>query len=1143
MELNPGGGMGPEPASSDRMSHGHVDDGHVDDDHTRDDGVDVMVHGAGEQREAPALSAGQRRVVEHASGPLLVLGGPGSGKTTALVEAAARVLREGALPPLVLTYSRRAAVELRTRITARSGRSGEMAQVFTVHGLCLSILRQPQVLAGDSGGHGEPPRLLTAPQQEFRVRELLAVDEPGVGVTWPETVQEALPTQAFAAELRTVIARARQLGMDGADLAEVGERAGRPEWVCAGAFMEEYLEVLGFENAIDYPELVHRARLLLADDEIAATVRGRFGAVFVDEFQELDAAQVSLLQQLVGTELPLVVAGDPDQSIFGFRGSDPRAILDFCQRFGADAGEPAPTVALGASHRLGQGMTAVASAVASRLPLPRPVPGVDGAGFRVTEPATDVDADEVRVDICDSVGAEAEHIADVLRQAHLRDGIAWADMAVLARSGRRTLPGLARALTAAGVPVEVAGDEIALAGEPAVRPLLWALDAVMTWPDVPHDKISDLLTSPLGGLDALDLRRLGRRLRAAQRAVTSPMGTDVSEPVEEASMSSTELIARLVTDPDACTDLIDAMGTTPRAVARAVALGRLLRRAHELEQGGAHAEDVLWELWRGTTWPDDLRRAALHQGRLEGADRANRDLDAVVALFDLAKRSAETPGRGRLQTFLAEVEAQQIPADTQREGDVRGVGVRLMTAHRAKGREWELVVVASVQDGAWPDLRRQGSLLEADRLGTLPGADGPVFGLADPASVPERLAEERRLFFVAVTRARRRLVVTAVQSTEDEPEQPSRFIDELGVEPRYVRGRPTRPLALGALVAELRRVASDPEATPGLRQAAAARLARLADAGDEDGRPVAPGADPASWWGMRELTRAQDPLIAPGRPVSISPSTLSALLACPRQWFLSRRAKGEMGRSAAANTGNVVHALLEHAENLDIEELHAHLDAVWGRLTFASDQLAEREQSEIEAGLERFARWRRERTGTLLGTELEFRVPVQCGSHQVMLSGKVDRLEQDPDGALRVIDFKTGRTAIGRSEVPGHEQLGVYQLAVQQGAFDDHTGGERRVAGAELVYLRVETGSTGFPTVRIQESLDRQPHLPSEDASSPDDVKGDGAAGSFPTWVHEKLSLAATRIMDEDFPATPGGACRHCAFWSSCPAKGAEVIG
>ncbi|NDZ98156.1 ATP-dependent helicase, partial [Streptomyces sp. SID10116] len=165
----------------------------------------------------------------------------------------------------------------------------------------------------------------------------------------------------------------------------------------------------------------------------------------------------------------------------------------------------------------------------------------------------------------------------------------------------------------------------------------------------------------------------------------------------------------------------------------------------------------------------------------------------VCALFAAAARAEErTGGRGALN-FLEETEAQDIAADTLTRRAARPDAVRLMTAHRSKGLEWRLVVVAGVQEGLWPDLRRRGSLLEADRIGR--------DGLAEPLTPGALLSEERRLFYVAATRARERLVVTAVKAPAEDGDQPSRFLTELGVEPKDITGRPRRPLSVAALVA------------------------------------------------------------------------------------------------------------------------------------------------------------------------------------------------------------------------------------------------------------------------------------------------------------------------------------------------------
>ncbi len=369
--------------------------------------------------------------------------------------------------------------------------------------------------------------------------------------------------------------------------------------------------------------------------------------------------------------------------------------------------------------------------------------------------------------------------------------------------------------------------------------------------------------------------------------------------------------------------------------------------------------------------------------------------------------------------FLAEVEGQQIPADTLRESELRGSAVRVLTAHRAKGLEWELVVVAGVQEGGWPDVRRRGSLLEADRLGRR--------GVSEAVPTAVRIAEERRLFYVACTRARSRLVVTAVAGTEGEGDQPSRFLTELGVPVHELPGRPRRPLSLAALVGELRRVSVDPETPPAIREQAAVRLARLADAQDRDGRPLVPAAAPEQWWGMRPLSESPQPVVPLEAPVRLSGSQLGGVLACPRQWFLARKAQGESVRSAAASFGSVIHVLAEHGANgtLDPGELAEHLEAVWGQLDFDANWLSAVERVEAESALERFATWQEARTGQrLLGTEVAFSCELDLGTERVHLTGSADRVERDPDGRIRIVDFKTSKSVPTAADVALQDQLG-----------------------------------------------------------------------------------------------------------------------
>lgn len=1082
--------------------------------------------------DPPLLDARQRAVVDHAGGPLLVLAGPGTGKTTTLVEAVAARVAKGADPErvLVLTFSRRAAVELRDRMALRLG-GAYGPQATTFHSFCYALVRAHQ----DSDLFSEPLRLLSGPEQDVAVRDLLAghVDLERDGRTapvhWPDELRACLTTRGFADEVRAVLARSRELGLGPDALGAFAARTGRPDWKAAAAFLAEYLDVLDMQGVLDYAELVHRAVLLAEQAELTGRLSARYDAVFVDEYQDTDPAQVRLLRALAGSGRTLVAFGDPDQSIYAFRGADVGGILDFPDTFRGTDGSPSPVEVLTTSRRSGADLLQATRLLTRRMPLTR-LPAEKVRAHRDLAPVREGGRAEVYT--YPTAGTELDNIADILRRAHLEEGVPWNEMAVLVRAGGRTIPAVRRALTSAGVPLEIDGDDLALRHEPAVTPLLTALRAVAeaalappagggdagvedrqavpadpsaerrtpaattTW--LGTEVAAELLASPLAGMDTADLRRLGRALRDEERAA----GNRLPPP-------SDELLARALAEPE-------RLAAHDPAYARgAQRLGALLRRARTLLEAGGTAEEALWELWNGTSWPGRLERAALRGGA--AGRNADRDLDAVCALFDTAARAEErSGGRGALN-FLEELDAQDIAADTLSKRAVRPDAVRLMTAHRSKGLEWSLVVVAGVQEGLWPDLRRRGSLLEADRIGR--------DGLAEPLTPGALLAEERRLFYVAATRARDRLVVTAVKAPADDGDQPSRFLTELGVEPKDVTGRPRRPLAVAALVAELRATTVDPAATPALRDAAARRLARLAALADEDGQPLVPSAHPYRWWGLYDPTHSAVPLRDRDQPVALSGSALDQLAnTCSLQWFLGREVKADAPATAAQGFGNVVHVLADEVASgrtpADLAVLMERLDSVWDALAFDAPWKSQQEKEHARVALERFLQWHvMDRGGrTPVATEHDFDVTLEAGGeYEVRIRGSMDRVETDAEGRAYVVDFKTGKAAPTRDEVARHPQLAVYQLAVREGAVDEAFGGTRpEPGGAELVQLRQaaakKDGGEALPKIQAQEPL----------------------AGE---WVGDLLATAAGRVLDERFSPAAGQHCTHCAFRASCTAQ------
>ncbi|SES12261.1 Superfamily I DNA or RNA helicase [Streptomyces qinglanensis] len=1208
---------------------------------SREPGAYRLVRTGAGPVDLPASDAAQRAVVDHRGGPLLVLAGPGTGKTATLVEAVAARVREGVDPErvLVLTFSRRAAVDLRDRMADRlaadagsaPGRlprqtpapgapTGPVPQgggdppggalrapaATTFHSFCYALVRAHQ----DADLFAEPLRLLTGPEQDLHIRELLegqlALAARGrATVRWPDELRACLTTRGFADEVRAVLARGRELGLGPAALDAFARRAARPDWSAAAGFFAEYLDVLDMQGVLDYAELVHRAVLLTERQEVAARLHDAYDAIYVDEFQDTDPSQVRLLQALAGGGARTLVAfGDPDQSIYAFRGADVNGILRFPDLFPQRSGAPAPVWVLRTARRSRPRLLSATRELTARMPLtrlpaeavrahralrPGPAGGPDGPG--AAGPADSAGADgrdgadgpgpsgedthasgRVEAYTYATAGAELDNVADLLRRAHLEDGLPWGEMAVLVRAGGRSLPVVRRALVSAGVPVDVDGDDVPLRHEPAVAPLLTALRVAATGAlegtaALGTETALTLLTSPLGGMDAADLRRLGRTLREEERAA----GAKVPRP-------SDTLLAEALAEPErlvAHTPHSGAAAPAPggRSVEGAHSLGLLLRKTRELLAGGGTAEEALWALWSGTGWPDRLERAARRGG--PAGRNADRDLDAVCTLFAVAARAEERGGGRGALNFLEELEAQDIAADTLVQRAVRPESVRLMTAHRAKGREWRLVVVAGVQEGLWPDLRRRGSLLEADRIGR--------DGIAEPLSPGALLAEERRLFYVATTRAKERLVVTAVAAPAEDGDQPSRFLGELGVQPQPVGSRPRRPLSVPALVAELRATTVDPAASPALRDAAARRLARLAAERDEDGHPLVPAAHPQRWWGLAEPTRSAVPLRERGAPVALSGSALEQLgRSCSLQWFLAREVKADEPATAAQGFGNVVHVLADEVASGsspgDLSALMERLDAVWDGLSFDAPWKSRQEKESARAALERFLRWHvmdRGEGREPVGSEHGFDVTLRAGEHAVRIRGSMDRVERDAAGRAYVVDFKTGRTRPTGPEVERHPQLAVYQRAVQEGAADALFDGVRpEPGGAELVHLRLgaarRDGGDALPVVQRQEAPPEPgpgpgtgpqsgpetgtapesgtapetrtaPETGTEAAPGAEAASGTGRDGD---WVGELLATAAARVLDERFTPSPGPQCTHCAFRAACSARpeGRQVV-
>lgn len=1065
----------------------------------------------------PYLDDAQRRVVEHRSGALLVLAGPGTGKTTTLTEAVvARLTGADALKPsdvLVLTFARKSAGDIRERIIRRCG-STEVPAVSTFHSLALAIVREY-----DGSGLGSV-RLLSGPEQELRVREILSgiVNEVLVRekVQWPETLREALTTRGLTVEIRNALARAQSLGLSGDDLLSAAQRHNQPEWVAVAHVLEEYLDNITQQRSLDYNELIHAAVRLTHERRELTDISQRYKAIYVDEYQDTDPMQIQLLKNLAAPGTLMVAVGDPDQSIYGFRGADSWAIRGFATDFEYLAPQMA---VLNTTRRFGVQIRDAAYRVIDRNPLgdlPREIKD-QHRNLRM-----DVqDSGEVRFRNFESAAAEAEEVAEQIRYliASTRDTnapLTFKDCAILVRSGAVSMPTLERALRAADIPVTVAFDDIPLSQEQSVSTLLLALEACLH-PDRLRnvDTAFTLMTSPLGGIARADLRLLALAIK--QTAGAEAKGV-FSEQLLANALVDRSLTAGL--DPEKLGDVLRKFS----------ALQDLLGDATDAVRQAKPVSDVLWLLWSSTPWPSTLRRQAL-----SGNTRAGRDLDCVTTLFDLARahRSAH------VQTFVSEVRGLAIAADRIESGYTPNA-VSLMSAHRSKGLEWPVVFICGADEGIWPDIRRRTGIFQPEKI-QLDRTSGRVeIGLLPERS--EVVAEERRLFFVACTRAKHKLYVSSTTADEESGRTPSRFVSQLMNDPHigqrkeWASADQSPKYSPTGLVAQLRRVASDTSAATDLKRAAVARLAYLASLKDDRGRPLVPSAHPSTWWGTAELTQSDVPVEDPSRPIYMRGSSLQELEDCSLSWFMSQRAQAAETKSIALSFGTIVHAFAQAINDgvldpNDRDAIDSLLDETFSKLHLETPWSNAIEKKNALTCIDSFIAWRKALPMRVAAAEADFHGTWQVQSsrgisHTVTLRGQIDMLLVDADGAVYVADIKTGAVAT-KEKTKANKQLGLYQAAVQRGLLSDALEtemGQPVLGGAMLLFVR-KPKSSGLPDVREQSGL-----VPNPETGR--------------TWIEEFMADSAEIVATEKFLPTLSDSCNYCSIKTSCPlqSEGRPVI-
>ena len=724
------------------------------------------------------LNDRQREAVTHAGSPLLILAGAGSGKTRVLTHRIAYLLATGrarAGEILAITFTNKAAAEMRERAGALVGDDARRMWVSTFHSACVRLLRYEHEAAGLSSSF----TIYDAQDSQRLIQMVLKAMDVDIKRFTPKMVAARISD-----------AKNELIGP-----ARYAETAGKDpvSRIVADAYVE-YDKRMRASNALDFDDLIMRTVDLLRDNPlIAEHYHRRFRHILVDEYQDTNHAQYVLVRALVGdgsdgvTPAELTVVGDSDQSIYAFRGATIRNIEEFERDFMG-----ARTILLEQNYRSTQNILSAANAVIARNTGRRAknLWTASGDGALITLDAADSEHDEARF-----VVGEIDRLAD--------SGVEWGDIAVFYRTNAQSRA-LEELLVRQGIPYRVVGGT-RFYERREIKDALAYLQVISN----PDDTVAArrVLNVPKRGIGAkaeeaiaahaahygisfgAALRHLWLRAGCpagegegidvdalARSASTDEASADSSVSVSSGGAAGENPGARDGADASAAADSSAAaapasspvpsesapetapevLGITARAAKSAAAFWGLIETLRAAEARGASQADILEEVLDRTGYLAELRRSEDPQDASRVENLA--ELHSVAGAF-----AADAPG-GTLADFLERValvaDSDQVPAEGERGGQVT-----LMTVHTAKGLEFPAVFVTGMEDGTFPHQRSLGDESE--------------------------LEEERRLAYVAITRARERLYLTraAVRSAWGTPQEmpPSRFLDDIPAELLDVR--------------------------------------------------------------------------------------------------------------------------------------------------------------------------------------------------------------------------------------------------------------------------------------------------------------------------------------------------------------------
>ena len=1072
-------------------------------------------------------TAEQAAVIGAPLGPVAVIAGAGSGKSETMAARLVWLVANGMVRPervLGLTFTRKAAAELADRVRSR------------LDGLRRAGLARPGAAPADDQLQSDPViatyhsyagrlvadhalreavepslRLITpAISWQLAARVVAAYDGPMDAISWtPSTVTAAILD--LSGELAEHLRRP-------ADVTEVGEwldrglRGAVPRGKQNGGIpaqvqkirqcqrvREQLLPMVAAYNAakaarevMDFgDQMALAARIADRHPEVGTAERARYQVVLLDEYQDTSHAQLVLLRALFGGGHPVTAVGDPCQSIYGWRGASAGNLRRFAGDFPARGGARSPTALLSTSFRnTGRVLDAAAAIQEGLRTAAAEVP-------RLVAPPLRAARGTVACALLPTAAEEAEWIGD--RVAELLslppgvapDGARWpddrpdpvraSDIAVLCRK-RAQFPALRAALEARGIPVEVVGLG-GLLTVPEVQDIVATL-RVMHDPTA-ADALARLLTSPRWRIGPRDLVTLGRRSRWLARSAGRSAGQEQTQPGEADPDVMRQAVTDLTADPGSLVEALDDLGDP--AAYSAAGYARLTALAAELRALRGHAGRPLPEL------VGEVERALgldIEVAARPGADPAgsHADLDAFADAAAAFAGDQEEPTLGAFLAYLTAAEAEEFGLEAGRVGDTDSV--KLATVHASKGLQWAAVFVPGLSAGPhghvfparpklvtrWtenPRLLPFGLRGDAADLPVLVGLDPQALASFTEACADRELAEERRLAYVACTRAAFWLGCTGYWWGSGVSRLgPSVFLDEVRAACESGAGTvaawaeaPAEDAQNPALAESA--TASWPAAASGSRhdavreagdlvaEAAAAGPAAEADLDEmspDDRELVAAWQRDAGLLLAERAQRRADDAVTVGLPWRLPVSSLVTVAADPAG--LAQQVRRPMPRPPAplARRGTDFHRWLEQRFGpqrlIDPGDL---LGAVDADPDSGEDQDLAGLRERFEAG-EWSDRW-----------PCEVEVPFETLIGDRLVRGRIDAVFADaPGGGFDVVDWKTGR----RPASPEEERAVAVQLAAYRLAWAALAGVPVGEVRAAFYYVRDDA------TVRPADLLD-----------------------------------------------------------------------